>query len=75
MALRKYCLELIVCLFSGTNDALFRTYCLFCCLLIIVAALLLPHNPVWGGGEHSCIDCLLSMRILLPRTSTREKKI
>ena len=27
--------------------------------------------PVWG--EHSCIDCLLSMRILLPRTSTREK--
>jgi len=30
-------------------------------------------NPVWGG--HSCIDCLLSMRILLPRTNTRENNL
>ena len=26
-------------------------------------------------GEHSCIDCLLSMHILLPRTSTQEKNL
>ena len=30
-------------------------------------------TPVWG--EHSCIDCLLSMRILLLRTRTREKHL
>jgi len=27
------------------------------------------------GGGHSCIDCLLSMRILLPRTNTRENNL
>jgi len=27
-------------------------------------------HPVWRG--HSCIDCLLSMCILLPRTNTQE---
>jgi len=30
-------------------------------------------NPMSGG--HSCIDCLLSMRILLPRTNTRENDL
>jgi len=30
-------------------------------------------NPVWAG--HSCIDCLLSMRILLPRTNTQENNL
>ena len=30
-------------------------------------------SPVWG--KHSCIDCLLSMRILLPRTRTREQNL
>ena len=27
------------------------------------------------SGEHSCINCLSSMRILLPRTSTRENNL
>ena len=26
-------------------------------------------------GEHSCIDCVLLMRILLPRTSTLENNL
>ena len=29
--------------------------------------------PVWE--EHSCINCLLSMHILLPRTSKQEKNL
>ena len=33
------------------------------------------RSPFSVWGEHSCIDCLLSMRILLPRTSTREKNL
>ena len=34
---------------------------------------ILLYPLLWG--EHSCIDCLLSMRMLLPKTSTREKKL
>jgi len=39
-------------------------------LTVVDARNLHGNDPVWGG--HSCIDCLLSMRILLPRTNTRE---
>jgi len=33
----------------------------------------LMYDPVWGG--HCCIDFLLSMCILLPRTNTRENNL
>jgi len=45
----------------------------FNCLTGSCISSLIGYNPVWGG--HSCIDCLLSMRILLPTTNTRENNL
>jgi len=60
---------------SCFDNPLLHIQGLWLCIVWLVVITLWFHEywPVWGG--HSCIDCLLSMRILLSRTNTRENNL